>query len=441
VTVKSVRLSRRGDPNEGLQDAIIPKAKRQVTTPEQALYGIYGPQYASVLGQSANGSLGETARIGDRIALHNASEEEARRYSADLAAANAAQQKIAETEGYYGIVSDEGKYLQGDVDRGMGGARKVVAGPDGHYGLSIDPTMTQVANANQLNTDQAGRFEKYAGSIDTLRKAGVAIPDNYLGELLTPPTQAERVPVTSSTTPLTPSDETSRYSADEGLTAEQQMEIAQINAAAAKGDDIKYSIKTGEGGVSDVTVTGSPEALIRNGYDPTTGHKVNPSADGQGGGSSAKPAAKNDPTVKPASNAVAVTKQVWPEAVVTSGHRPPNSGVGSNNDYHVRTNAAVDVRPSSLPKGTTFEQFVGKYEAAGYPIIEKIDEVKHPSKHATGPHWHVVLGERRDTSAMYAARFKTSPLVETATPIGDGTVLVTMKDKSQRVYKNGKRVG
>jgi hypothetical protein len=255
VTVKSVRLSRRGDPNEGLQDAIIPKAKRQVTNPEQALYGIYGPQYASVLGQSANGSLGETARIGDRIALHNASEEEARRYSADLAAANAAQQKIAETEGYYGIVSDEGKYLQGDVDRGMGGARKVVAGPDGHYGLSIDPTMTQVANANQLNTDQAGRFEKYAGSIDTLRKAGVAIPDNYLGELLTPPTQAERVPVTSGTAPLTPSDATSRYAADEGLTAEQQMEIAQINAAAAKGDDIKYSIKTGEGGVSDVTVT------------------------------------------------------------------------------------------------------------------------------------------------------------------------------------------
>jgi hypothetical protein len=29
---------------------------------------------------------------------------------------------------------------------------------------------------------------------------------------------------------------------------------------------------------------------------------------------------------------------------------------------------------------------------AGYKIIEARDEVKNPSRFATGPHWHVVIG-------------------------------------------------
>jgi hypothetical protein len=440
MAVRSVRLSRQGDPNQAIQDAIIPKAKRQVTTPEQALYGIFGPQYASVLTASADGKQGETARIGDRIALHNAADDEAARYSRDLAAANEAQQRIADTEGYYGILGDEQKYLQGDVDRGMGGARSVVAGPDGHYGLQLDPTRVQVANANTLNNDQSDRFKNYGDTLSTMRNAGIAIPDGYMGKLFTPFTQAEPVPVHSGTAPLTPGQETTRYGTDEGLTFEQQKEVEAIKAAASKGDDIKYAIKTGEGGVSDVTVTGSPEALIRNGYDPATGHKLNPSADGQGGGSSAKPAAKNDPTVRPVADAAAVATSLYPGITITEHRRDPNSALGKKNEnsYHVRTGAAVDVRPI---KGMTFDQYVKRYADAGYPIIEKIDEVKHPSKYATGPHWHVVLGERRDTSAMYAARFKTSPLVADATPIGDGTVLVTLKDGSKRAYKNGKRVG
>ena len=131
---------------------------------------------------------------------------EAERYSRDLAAANAAQDRMANIEGYYGILHDNSQYLQGDVDRGMGGVRGTPKMNE--YGVFESPTDTtrvQVANANVLNTDQAKRFTDYAGAIKTLRDAGVAIPDSYLGQLLTPPTQATPVPVTSGTTPLTPS--------------------------------------------------------------------------------------------------------------------------------------------------------------------------------------------------------------------------------------------
>jgi hypothetical protein len=42
----------------------------------------------------------------------------------------------------------------------------------------------------------------------------------------------------------------------------------------------------------------------------------------------------------------------------------------------------------------TFDQYVGRIKQAGYNVIEAIDEVNHPSAHATGPHWHVVIGRR-----------------------------------------------
>lgn len=81
---------------------------------------------------------------------------------------------------------------------------------------------------------------------------------------------------------------------------------------------------------------------------------------------------------------------VFPEAEITDALRDPNSKLGRSNmnSYHVRTNGAVDVRP--IP-GMTFEEFVQSLRDAGYEIAEAIDEVKHPSSHATGPHWHVAF--------------------------------------------------
>lgn len=85
-----------------------------------------------------------------------------------------------------------------------------------------------------------------------------------------------------------------------------------------------------------------------------------------------------------------VIQAVFPDAVITDSMRDPNSALGQANpgSYHVQGDGAVDVRP--IP-GVTFEEFVAKLQSEGYQIIEAIDEVKNPSGHATGPHWHVVF--------------------------------------------------
>lgn len=87
---------------------------------------------------------------------------------------------------------------------------------------------------------------------------------------------------------------------------------------------------------------------------------------------------------------VSAVQSVFPEAEITDDIRDPNSPLGqaNPNSFHVQTDGAVDVRP--IP-GVTFDQFVNQLQAAGYNVIEAIDEVNNPSGHATGPHWHVVL--------------------------------------------------
>lgn len=99
--------------------------------------------------------------------------------------------------------------------------------------------------------------------------------------------------------------------------------------------------------------------------------------------------------IKPqlASNAKALAQRVFPNAVITDWKRDPNSRLGRANpkSYHVRSGAAIDMRP--IP-GMTFEQAIQRFKAAGVQVHrDSRDEVKKPSGHATGPHWHFVLGE------------------------------------------------
>jgi hypothetical protein len=86
-----------------------------------------------------------------------------------------------------------------------------------------------------------------------------------------------------------------------------------------------------------------------------------------------------------------VIESLFPGVEVTSDNRAPNSALGRANpsSYHNTTDGAVDVRP--IP-GMTFDEFVAQVEAAGYNVVEKRDEVTNPSGHATGPHWHIVIG-------------------------------------------------
>lgn len=90
------------------------------------------------------------------------------------------------------------------------------------------------------------------------------------------------------------------------------------------------------------------------------------------------------------SDAGQVVEYLFPGIEVTQVERDPNSPLGRANpdSYHNRGSNAVDVRP--IP-GMTFEEYVQTIQDAGFEIVEAIDEVNNPSKHATGPHWHVVF--------------------------------------------------
>lgn len=92
-------------------------------------------------------------------------------------------------------------------------------------------------------------------------------------------------------------------------------------------------------------------------------------------------------------NAKSIAQQVFPGARITDWRRDPNSSLGRKNprSFHVKSGAAIDMAP--IP-GMTFEQAAARFRAAGYTVHpDSRDEVKNPSGHATGPHWHFVLGE------------------------------------------------
>jgi hypothetical protein len=83
-------------------------------------------------------------------------------------------------------------------------------------------------------------------------------------------------------------------------------------------------------------------------------------------------------------------RAIFPGIKVTDNVRKKGTKLAEANpdSWHVKTKDAVDVKPV---KGMTFSTFLKTIRDNGYTIIEARDEVKYPSKHATGPHWHVVI--------------------------------------------------
>lgn len=103
-------------------------------------------------------------------------------------------------------------------------------------------------------------------------------------------------------------------------------------------------------------------------------------------------------------NARAAVQGLYPGARITQVERDPNSALGRANpgSYHNHSAGAVDVAP--IP-GMTFEQYVQGFRNEGYPVLEARNEVgAGRSKHATGDHWHVVLGERAKGRAPATAK-------------------------------------
>lgn len=101
---------------------------------------------------------------------------------------------------------------------------------------------------------------------------------------------------------------------------------------------------------------------------------------------------KGGPAV-PVANGGDVIKALFPKANVTSTYRPSDHPLSKANprSWHTKSHAAVDVAPI---KGMTFEQYVKGVEDAGYTVLEAKNEVgSGRSAHATGDHWHIVLGK------------------------------------------------
>lgn len=95
---------------------------------------------------------------------------------------------------------------------------------------------------------------------------------------------------------------------------------------------------------------------------------------------------------KPVADAKSVARGLFPNIAITDHKRDPNSALGKANpgSWHNKSGAAIDVKP--IP-GMSFGDYVKRYRDAGYTILEARNEVgKGRSAHATGDHWHIVLG-------------------------------------------------
>jgi hypothetical protein len=148
-----------------------------------------------------------------------------------------------------------------------------------------------------------------------------------------------------------------------------------------------------QGPVSGATPPAAPApGTVEDGYrfrggdpgDPANWEPV------QGGAGSGAPAPFDG---NPSSDGGSVVRTLFPNARITDTRRSASSRLGRANprSWHVRSGGAVDIAP--IP-GMTFNEYVSRIRAAGYPVIESRDEVNNPSSHATGPHWHVVIGQR-----------------------------------------------
>lgn len=438
----SVRISARRTkaPVAPIEDDL--KTKVDAVMPQSAQYGIFGPQYAAALAAKKESTA---ANIMDIETLKNMSELEAIRYRQDLAAANAEQRRMQASAAYYNILSAQDKALQGDVDRGMGGARHVSVDENGQPVITYDEPMIRRANNNVLNADEADRVKTKAEGYGVLaEKLGYRPSADYLAKDLTNPNSDPAEGPMPIETYHTYDQETNRYKADEGMTVEEQLQLAREHGN--KDSEGNVTVTVGEGGVAQTVYKGTPEQirqqLINDGRDPNTGRKLGPKAGPQGGGAPATPAANapkqvGENTIRPVRNGRAIAAQLYPQGHITEVERDPNAKYGAANSWHKRSHAAIDMRPI---KGMTFDQYVQGYRDAGYEIIESRDEVKHPSDKATGPHWHVVVGNPVNTEQIYARRLAQLPQVVKAEVV-NGRTLVTLRGGKQLVYSKGRRVG
>jgi hypothetical protein len=85
---------------------------------------------------------------------------------------------------------------------------------------------------------------------------------------------------------------------------------------------------------------------------------------------------------------------------VNSGARSLTDPLTKDNprSYHSIANGGRAIDVPRIP-GMTFDQWVKSIEDDGFVVLEAKDEYTKPSKHATGPHWHIAVGNKRRVTA------------------------------------------
>lgn len=406
----------------------------EAPSPAAAMYGVFAPQYAAALAAPTPSAAEQALR---EMALRNNAEEEARRYEEQLAAAQANQLQGEHIRGGYGLQ----EALIGQMPEGaLHGQYGVFTDPNtGATTVRQDPILQAGANDLLINESVAGSREKNASAIGKLAEAGIRTPVETASGYMTHPfqTKADTFGVWNDQQ-FTPDQEIKEYEADEGMTVEEQFQFqrekidAAIEQARLNGDKITEMYGT------DGTFLGTRiERKGANQTPPGTPPPMpgNPKAGAQSGGAPATKAA-------PVPDAKVITAQLFPGIKINEHRRDPNSPLGKANpdSWHNKSGAAVDVKPV---KGMTFEQFVDRYKKAGYQIIEQRDEVKNPSKHATGPHWHVVLGQNKNVQTAQGNPSRVNNLQVIAKRARDaggkvtwnnGTLVVTAPDGRTKSY-------
>lgn len=157
----------------------------------------------------------------------------------------------------------------------------------------------------------------------------------------------------------------------------------RADAIRAQGYSAEYKKATDVATINNASDIPVAEIRARGGVDAA---RVRGEAAGNVSG--------NKDYTKATDDARAAVQRLYPSARITQVERDPNSALGKANpgSYHNHTRGAVDVAP--IP-GMTFEQYVQGYRDQGYPVLEAKNEVgAGRSAHATGDHWHIVLGRR-----------------------------------------------
>lgn len=161
----------------------------------------------------------------------------------------------------------------------------------------------------------------------------------------------------------------------------------------------------------------------RSGLNGLSGGRTEGGGDTSGGASGGGKA-------QPVADAKAVARGLFDNIAITQNRRDPSSALGkaNPNSWHNRSGAAIDVKP--IP-GMKFTDYVKRYRDAGYTILESRNEVgKGRSAHATGDHWHIVLGEKGGEATASPPRVTS---LAQARSLPSGTEFIDPKGVRRRV--------